>query len=190
MAAGVAALGLPAALVVAHGASLTIGSQRLGAIVSCVLSGYPKASTVAAETFVKQDKQTETNGDKSEIELGSEPAKNRRAFVRFDLAQCRPASRRARRSRAPPSGSSCPAPPNGTRTYEVRRVTAPCPEGLAACWGKAPSPGRASRDGGGGDRRHPGLLRRIVREPVLHLERDGRRRGLPLRHPELRLAHR
>ena len=92
---------------------------------------------MAAETFVKQDKQTENNWDHSELDVASNGAKNWRAFIRFDLTQCRPV--------VPPGANVTSAvlrlrlftTPNATRTNEIRRVTTPCPEGLATCWGES-----------------------------------------------------
>ena len=124
------------AAVVASAASLTVTTQGLSGFKDCTLTAYPSSSTVDTDNYVQEDKPTTNNGSSTEIDAGSAVTKIRRTFIRFDLTKCSPAIAGTATIKEARLRLFMFTAPTATRTYGAYRVTTPCPEALATCWGQ------------------------------------------------------
>jgi hypothetical protein len=116
-------------------ATLSVAPKSHSAFRTCVLTAYPKTSTVGIDSWVDQSAPGGNKGSTASVQVQSRATKNYRGFIRFDLGKCAPtiagsatvrtAFLRLRLSAAPTSG---------TRTYNINRVTGPCPEASITCW--------------------------------------------------------
>jgi hypothetical protein len=116
-------------------ATLSVTPKNHSAFRTCVLTAYPKGSTVEIDSWVDESSPGANKGNTAAIQVQSRAGKNYRGFIRFDLAKCAPtipgsATVRTALLRLNLSG----APTSGTRTYNINRVTGPCPEASVTCW--------------------------------------------------------
>jgi len=129
------AAGLLPSLVVAAAASLPVAAQQMVAYKTCTLTGFASPSS-AADAYVVQDNATNNFGTNPDMRVKSDPGKARRPFVRFDLTSCSPSIPAGAIVKRAQLRLFVNNDPPSTRSYEVRRVTDPCPQGLATCWGE------------------------------------------------------
>jgi hypothetical protein len=85
-----AAVLLPAA---ALGAGLTSSSKTLTVYRSCALTAYPTTTATTIDSYVNQASGNTNSGTATtlSVQSGTSLAKNRRAFIKFDLTKCSPA---------------------------------------------------------------------------------------------------
>jgi len=119
----------------ARAAPVPVSTKLLTGFKTCTLTGFSTGLAIA-DTFVRQDLPTSTNGTSQEVDVRSSSGANRRTFVRFGLPTCSPAIPSTARVLSAQLRLYLFGAPAATRSYEVRRVVAPCPEGLSACWGE------------------------------------------------------
>jgi len=132
---GLAAIVLVSSVVVGSAASLPVTTQQMVAYKTCTLTGFVSPSSVA-DTYVVQDGATNNFGNNADMRVKSDPGKARRPFVRFDLTRCSPSIPAGAIVKHAQLRLFVNNDPPSIRNYEVRRVTAPCPQGLGTCWGE------------------------------------------------------
>jgi hypothetical protein len=133
LAVGLAAFGLG----VASGSSLTVTTKLLSAYRTCVLSGIADTSTAVADTYATQLTPSANQGTKKDMRASSQSLSVERAFIRFDLSSCSPLIASTASIKVATLRLYVSTIPAQTRTYEVKEVTTPCPEGLSSCWGES-----------------------------------------------------
>ena len=125
-----------AALAVASAADLPVSTQKLTGFKTCTITAYPTGSTADIDAYVKQDASTSNFGAVSDLSVQTRSTRNWRAFIRFDLAKCSPAIPAGAQVKVATLRLYLFSAPTSDRSYEARRVVAPCPEGLGTCWGE------------------------------------------------------
>ena len=100
------------------------------------MTGYPGKSTAALDGYVNDGATATNNGGSTEMPVRSSSGIDRRGFIRFDLAACSPAIPSAATVKVATLRMYMFDAPAATRTYDVSKVTTPCPEGLSTCWGE------------------------------------------------------
>ena len=110
--------------VTAAAASMPLTSEHLTTTATCALVSYPATSSYSFDSFVDQNNAGANSGTNNNLTLQSQPSKNRRVYIRFDLTSC---------LYAVPSGaivrsatlrlSEAGALPAVCRTYDVFRNT-------------------------------------------------------------------
>lgn len=130
------ALGV-AGLRLASGASLgTVTSQKLGAFQACVLSGYPAASTVVADTYADAGSKKKNFGGDPSVQVSGQSGSAQLAFLRFDINKCSPAIAKTAVVKKATLRLFITAQADSNRTYNAYKVVTPCNEGTA-CWTEA-----------------------------------------------------
>jgi hypothetical protein len=121
---------------VGSAATVTVTPKNHTAFRTCVLTAYPSTSTVESDSWIDQSSPAANKGSSTAIQVQSRAtSKNMRGFIRFDLAKCAPAiagTATVRTARLRLNLSA--APTSGPRTYNLHRVTGPCPEAATTCW--------------------------------------------------------
>jgi hypothetical protein len=123
---------------VGSAATVTVTPKNHSAFQTCVLTAYPTATTVEADSWVDESNKTAKKGTSTTISIQSRSTKNYRGFVRFDLTKCNtpiPASATVRSATVRLNLSLAPVGTN--RTLNLNRVTGPCPEAATTCWTEA-----------------------------------------------------
>jgi hypothetical protein len=109
----------------ALGASVSVTSNKLTTLRSCVLTGSTSLTTVVVDTFVNQGSLNQNNGSTTSMTVNSASgSKNTRSYVRFDLTRCTPAMASSARIASATLRLYVTAVPNACRTQDVFRVTA------------------------------------------------------------------
>lgn len=75
----------------ASAAGLTVASQDLTPVRTCILSAYPTAETVETDSMVEQGNPNTTYGGQNYLYVQSGNGTNMRAYLSFALASCTPA---------------------------------------------------------------------------------------------------
>lgn len=136
------ALALGAAVVLAgagwtvfgSAAGLTVTPKNASAFGTCVLSAYPTTSVVLADSWVDENAKTSNKGTGTTLQVRSRSLQNNRAFLRFDLTKCVPAIAASATVHKATLGLNLATAPTASRTYNINRVTGPCPESATTCW--------------------------------------------------------
>jgi hypothetical protein len=115
-------------------ATLTVTPKNASAFRTCVLTAYPTATTVAADSWVDQHSVTSNKGTGTTLQVKSRTSENNRAFIRFDLTKCLPTIPGSTTVRKATVRLNLAAAPTSSRTYDLNRVTGPCPEAATTCW--------------------------------------------------------
>lgn len=115
-------------------ATLTVTPKNASAFRTCVLTGYPATTTAVADSWVDQAAVTSNKGGGSTLQVKSRTSQNNRAFVRFDLTKCVPAVPTSATVLRATLRLNLATAPTASRTYNLNRVTAPCPEAATTCW--------------------------------------------------------
>ena len=117
-------------------ATLTVTPKNASAFRTCVLTGYPASTTALTDTAADQGSPNTNRGAASVVEIASRTGSNARAYLRFDLSRCSPAVASSAVVKQASLRLRLAVAPASTRTYEVHRVTTPCPETgpPATCW--------------------------------------------------------
>jgi hypothetical protein len=115
-------------------ATLTVMPKQASAFRTCVLTAYPTTSTVMSDSWVDQNSVTSTKGGATAIQVQSRTSKNNRGFVRFDLSKCIPTVAASATVKLATLRLRLAGAPTASRTYNVNRVTGPCPEAATTCW--------------------------------------------------------
>ena len=68
------------------------------------------------------------------MQVQSNSSRNNRAFLRFDLTKCLPAIAGTATVKKATLRLVVAAAPTASRTYNIKRVTGPCPEAATTCW--------------------------------------------------------
>lgn len=125
-AAAAAAIGLIIGVSSSTGsaASLSVTSQALTPIRTCILTATPVTTVVVADTTVRQGSPATAGGALTSLTVSSAAAANQRAYARFDLAQCHPAIPASATVRVATMRLFSTALPAACRTIDVFRVTA------------------------------------------------------------------
>ena len=120
--------------VLGSAAGLPVTPTNHSASRTCVLTAYPKAAVVGGDTWADENSPTSKKGTGNTIQVQSNSGRNNRGYIRFDPTKCVP---------TPPGASTVlkatlrlnlfSAPP-GSRTYNLSRITGPCPEAATTCW--------------------------------------------------------
>jgi hypothetical protein len=118
-------------------ATLSVTPKNHTAFRTCVLTPYPKASTVEFDSWVDQNGPNANKAGVTTIQVQSKAgSRNLRGFLRFDLTKCSPTIAGAATVRTASLRLTLSAA-SGTRTYNINRVTGPCPEGATTCWSES-----------------------------------------------------
>ena len=122
--------------VLGSAATLSVTPKNHSAFRTCVLSAYPKTTAVEFDSWVDQNNATANKASSTSIQVQSRAtSKNFRGFIRFDLGKCAPTIAGSATVRTAILRLNLSGPPtSGTRTYNINRVTGPCPENAATCW--------------------------------------------------------
>jgi hypothetical protein len=117
-------------------ATLSVTPRNHSAFRTCVLTAYPKATSVEFDSWVDQNSPGSNKAGSTTIQVQSRAtAKNFRGFIRFDLGKCAPTIAGSASVRTAVLRLNLSGPPSsGTRTYNINRVTGPCPENATTCW--------------------------------------------------------
>ncbi|HEY6379439.1 MAG TPA: DNRLRE domain-containing protein [Candidatus Dormibacteraeota bacterium] len=75
----------------AHAAALTLTSQRLTTLSSCMLDSFPSSAAIDADTYVQQGSPATNAGAATSMVVRSSAGANDRIYVSFNLAKCSPA---------------------------------------------------------------------------------------------------
>jgi hypothetical protein len=127
-------LGGAAWMVVGSAATLSVAPKNASAFRSCVLSGYPIASTVMFDTWADENAKTSNKASGATLQVASKSGGNNRAYLRFDLTRCSPTIAGTATVKKATLRLSLAGAPSANRTYTINRVTGPCPEAAATCW--------------------------------------------------------
>ena len=122
---------------VGSAADLAVTSQALTPYRTCTLTATPATTTAVADTTVRQGSPTAAGGTLTSLTVSSAAAANQRAYLRFDLTQCRPAIPATATVRLATLRLFSTALPAACRTIDVFRVTATWTE-AAATWNNQP----------------------------------------------------
>jgi hypothetical protein len=75
----------------ASAANLSIASQHLTPVRTCILSGYPSTETIEPDSMVEQGNPGTTYGNQNYLYVQSGNGTNMRAYLSFALTACTPA---------------------------------------------------------------------------------------------------
>ena len=114
--------------------SLPVTPSRASAFRTCILTGFPTTSTVLVDSYVEEGKGSTNYGTNTGLQITSKGNGNRRAFIRFNLATCSPALGASAAITSATLRLALATAPDSARTYNLHRVTGPCPEAASACW--------------------------------------------------------
>jgi hypothetical protein len=116
-------------------ATLSVTPKNHSAFRTCVLTAYPKATTVEFDSWVDESGPKANKGSAAAIEVQSRANKNYRGFIRFDvLGKCAPTIAGSATIRTAHLRLNLSGPPASSRTYNINRVTGPCVEAAITCW--------------------------------------------------------
>ncbi len=115
-------------------ATLTVTPKNASAFRTCVLTGYPTTSTAMSDSWVDELLKTSNKGSNTDIRVQSSSLGNNRAFLSFDLTKCVPTIANAATVKKATLRIDLVTDPAGSRTYNLNRVTGPCPEAATTCW--------------------------------------------------------
>jgi len=118
-------------------ATVTVTPKNHSAFRVCVLTAYPTTSTVEIDSWVDENSKSTTHGSATTLSISSLLSKNTRAFVRFDLSKCTPAIAASATVAQATMRLFLNLNPTSSRTYNVNRVTTPCPENATTCWSES-----------------------------------------------------
>jgi len=121
-------------LVLGSTATLTVTPKNAGAFSTCVLTAYPTTSSAALDAVVNEQAKTNSNGALATIPVQSRTTRNTRGFLRFDVAKCTPTIASSATVRTASLRLNLAVAPDVSRTYDIKRVTGPCPEAATTCW--------------------------------------------------------
>lgn len=124
------------AAVLGRAGSLPVARQGLAAFRTCVLTAYPSTTVVSTDAWVDEANPASNHGPTPDLFLKGTSGARRRIYVRFDLGRCNPAIPSTATVRSAELRLYLDSEPGAAASYAARRVTGPCPEGLAACWGE------------------------------------------------------
>jgi len=134
LAAGATALAGAGWAAFGSAATLTVTPRNHSAYRTCVLTAYPTTSTVSYDAWVDENAPNTNNGGKTTVQLESRSGRNRRAYLRFDLTKCIPTVAAGATVETATLRLNLATAPTANRTYNIYRVTGPCPEGATTCW--------------------------------------------------------
>ena len=128
------------AVAVGRAASLTVASANLTVVSTCELTGYPSSTAVVADATVREDRSTQNYAASLTLGARSLIGANRRAYIRYDLAQCTPAVPASASVKSAKLSLAVTATglPVTCRTEDVYRVTGSWDE-TAITWASKPS---------------------------------------------------
>jgi hypothetical protein len=116
-------------------ATLTVTTKNASAFRTCVLTAYPTTSTTMFDSWVDQNAATTNKASATTLQVKSgSSSKNTRAFLRFDLTKCAPAVAGTATVKTATLRLNLASAPTASRTYNLNRVTTPCPESATTCW--------------------------------------------------------
>jgi hypothetical protein len=115
-------------------ATLTVTPKNASAFRTCVLTGYPTSATVMADSWADQNAVSSNKGTGITLQVKSRSNENNRAFVRFHLANCVPTVPSSSTVKKATLRLNLAGAPTASRTYNINRVTGPCPEAATTCW--------------------------------------------------------
>lgn len=115
-------------------AGLTVTPKNASAFGTCVLSAYPTTSVVLADSWADENSKTSNKGTGTTLQVRSRSNQNNRAFLRFDLTKCVPAVATSATVQKATLRLNLATAPTASRTYNINRVTGPCPESATTCW--------------------------------------------------------
>ena len=121
-------------VVFASAATLTVTPRNASAFRTCVLTGYPTTSTAMSDTWADELVKTSNKGSHKDMQIQSSSLGNNRVFLRFDLTKCVPTIASAATVKKATLRLDLTNAPPGNRTYNLNRVTGPCPEAATTCW--------------------------------------------------------
>jgi hypothetical protein len=117
-------------------ATLSVTPKNHSAFRTCVLTGYPKATTtVMFDTWADQNAAGQNKGNGVTLQVQSNTGRNNRPYLRFDLlTKCVPAIASTATVRKATLRLTLNGAPSASRTYNLNRVTSPCIEAATTCW--------------------------------------------------------
>jgi len=132
--ATVAALGGVGGVVFGSAATLPVSPRNASAFRTCVLTGYPTTTTVMFDTWADENSKTSNKAGGVTVQVQSNTGRNNRPFLGFDLTKCVPTIAGAATVKQATLRLTLAGAPSASRTYNVNRVTGPCPEAATTCW--------------------------------------------------------
>jgi hypothetical protein len=133
--AAVAVLSGAGWVVFGSAATLPVTPRNASAFRTCVLTGYPTATTVMFDTWADENSPTSRKATGDTLQVQSNTGRNNRPFLRFDLqTKCVPAIASTATVKKATLRLTLNGAPSASRTYNVNRVTGPCPEAATTCW--------------------------------------------------------
>ena len=120
--------------VIGSAADLPVTPRNHSAFRSCVLTSYPKAAIVGFDTWADQSNANGKKGTGTTIQIQSANNKNNRGYVRFDLLKCVPTPDSTATVQKATLRLYLTLAPVSSRTYNLSRITGPCPESATTCW--------------------------------------------------------
>lgn len=121
-------------MVFGSAANLTVTPKNASASRSCVLSAYPTSSAVLSDSWADENAKTSNKGTGTTLQVQSRSGSNNRPYLRFDLSKCVPAVATSATVGKATLRLNLGTAPTASRTYNINRVTGPCPESATTCW--------------------------------------------------------
>ncbi len=132
-----AALAIALSVAIGHAASLTLASQRLTPVRTCVITATPSTTTSVIDAEVRQSAATTNYGTATTLVVSSGVNANRRAYLMFNLAACSPAIPTTATIRLATLRLYASALPAACRTLDIFRATAAWTE-AGVTWNNQP----------------------------------------------------
>jgi hypothetical protein len=120
--------------VLGSAAGLPVTPRYHSAFHTCILTAYPKATFVAADTWADENSPGQKKGGGGTMQVQSNSGRNQRAYIRFEMTKCVPTPSSAATVLKATLRLNLASAPPGSRTYHLHRVTGPCPEAATTCW--------------------------------------------------------
>lgn len=116
-------------------ATLSVTPKNHSAFRTCALTGYPASTIVMFDTWADENAVNQKKGSGASVQVQSRAGHNNRSFLRFDLlTKCVPAIASTATVMKATLRLTLNTAPSASRTYNVNRVTGPCPEAATTCW--------------------------------------------------------
>jgi len=134
----------------AFAASLSLSSQSLASLRTCVVNATPSSTTVVLDASVRQASATSNYGTDTALDVASANGANRRLYLKFDLTACSPTIPTTATVRLATLRLYASTLPGNCRTLDIFRVTASWTE-AGITWNNEPfgatinNPAQASR---------------------------------------------
>lgn len=134
LAAGTIALAGAGWALVGSAATLPVAPRNHSALHTCVLTAYPTTTNVVSDTWADENAKNSNKGGGAALQVQSNTGRNNRIYIRFDLTKCVPTIAGGATVERAALRLRLASAPSAARTYNINRVTGPCPEAATTCW--------------------------------------------------------